>query len=806
MGSRMSRRRLPVFAPLFSLFAIALVVWLAAGFAPAVARAVPGIHHGLHEWGGDAHPAVVRARGVAFEPARIRIPSGGTASVRFVNADPGVRHNIAVYAGSNALFAGKVVAGPAVREYSFPAPPAGTYVLRCDVHAATTGFVEATGPPAARPGAVRALARNVADASHASEPIGEALLDYAFGLLNLGLGLFLVRRRPRDVTARFFGVAMLGTAAAYNLQGHTALTVIPRTGVLLHQLWHPFAGIAYLYALVVFPDGRLVPRLSRPWARRVYAVATLIAVAALMSRADLLYPEPGAGHAAAFVEFFGLLVPAVGMVSQLYRMRRATNLEERQRSRLLAWALTPSLCIGLVWVLMLGQGAGGAVPAELPRLAFRVFQPVFALIPIALVVGILRYRLWDIDVVVRRAVVFGALAAFIFAVYTVVVVVVGGALGSDDHVVASIAAMTVVAVAFEPVRERVHRVANRLVYGERATPYEVLAGLSHAMSEALSVSEVLPRMAEAAAKGVGAARARVRVVLAAGGERWASWPDADGPLDSRIPVVSDGEPIGEIAVGKRPGDAVTAADRRLLAELAAQAGQAMHNVRLTEELRARLDEISWHARELAASRRRLISAEDAARRTLEREISAGVGRQLTSARAALELSERTMAADAGAAVALLDDAVQRADEAQDALRSLSRGFWLPLLTDGGIVAALEAQARKAGYRVTIATSGLPATRFDPHAEAAVYFCCLEALRDAHSRAPDRPVVLTLGASNGWIEFSVSEGSPPDVSTRGISGDWPLRDRVEALGGAVEVRGGERGTTVVSGRVPVQPSV
>ena len=147
-------------------------------------------------------------------------------------------------------------------------------------------------------------------------------------------------------------------------------------------------------------------------------------------------------------------------------------------------------------------------------------------LPVATTIAILKYRLYDIDLVINRSVVFGAMGAFITTVYVAIVVVLGGLLGggSRPNLALSILATAIIAVAFQPVRERVQRLANRLVYGNRATPYELLSQFSHRVAGTYSTEDVLPRMARVLGEGTGASRADVWVRLGDGIAPAASWP------------------------------------------------------------------------------------------------------------------------------------------------------------------------------------------------------------------------------------------------------------------------------------------
>lgn len=207
------------------------------------------------------------------------------------------------------------------------------------------------------------------------------------------------------------------------------------------------------------------------------------------------------------------------MAAQGYRYRHASSEVERQQSRLLFWALVPALLVGL-FVLSRGINASAFSDFEgrpidiIPVALFRVFQPVFGIIPVALLVGLLRFRLWDVGRVLNRALVYGLLAAFVSVVYVGVVVLLGRAIGArDDNVVLSILATGLVAVAFQPVKERVQGLANRLVYGRRATPYEVLSAFAGRMAEEEETEDRLGRMARLLAEGTTAQRADVWLVV-----------------------------------------------------------------------------------------------------------------------------------------------------------------------------------------------------------------------------------------------------------------------------------------------------
>jgi hypothetical protein len=186
-------------------------------------------------------------------------------------------------------------------------------------------------------------------------------------------------------------------------------------------------------------------------------------------------------------------------------------------------------------------------------------------------------------------------------------------------------------------------------------------------------------------------------------------------------VIHRGDLLGALVVRRKAGDPLTATEEKLLADLASQASLVIRNVRLVEDLRA--------------SRQRIVAAQDERAKALERNIHDGAQQQLVSLAIKLGLLERTIGADDERARAMAGELEAEASEALDELRDLARGIYPPLLADKGLATALEAQARKAAVSVELTTNGIG--RYPPEVEAAVYFCCLEALNNVSKYA--RPV-------------------------------------------------------------------
>ncbi|MGI8519144.1 MAG: GAF domain-containing sensor histidine kinase, partial [Actinomycetota bacterium] len=440
----------------------------------------------------------------------------------------------------------------------------------------------------------------------------------------------------------------------------------------------------------------------------------------------------------------------------------------------------------------------------------------FVLIPIAVGIAILKYRLYEIDVIITKTVVFGALAAFITAVYVAVVAGVAAALGSgrEPNLFLSILATVIVAVAFQPVRERVQRFANRLVYGRRATPYEVLTLFTRSLAALVSAEDVLPEIARHTAEGLDAQSVTVTMNLPQGTEE-ANYPVGGAPagshLEETVPVSYQGEALGAITVHKPASEPFRAPEHRLLEGLAAHAGVVLHNYRLTLELRARLKELSEQADKLKSSRERLVTAADTSRRAIERAIRERVERRLIGIAEDLSVAEVAMKNEPASATGKLEELAVRTNETLEELRDLARGIYPPLLADKGLVMALEAHIRKTGLEASLHVDpALEGVRFERSIETSCYFCIREALDNVALYARGAEALVTLEQSAGRVSFSVTDEGPgfdPSIVTGAAPGRGQglqaMADRLAASGGELIVRSKPGQGTAVTGWVPLR---
>ncbi len=666
-----------------------------------------------------------------------------------------------------------------------------------------------------------------------TESQGSDLLVVSFFLFPV-VGYLLATRRPDNAVSW----VMLGIGAALGLSafmGSYASFAIhggiggPHLGAIVEALdqpmWIPIVAIPVTFLLLLFPEGHL-PSPRWRWFARVLGASMMVVFLGILL-------DPGTFEDSAFpnlqnplgiealrpvlsVAIFALVMLPIGvigsLVSLVLRFRRSNGIERLQLRWLVTAAGTVAILYALALLLSFGSTwATSATPGWLAILQ-GVAVASFGLIPIAIGVSVLRYRLFDIDVVISRALLFGAMAIFISGVYVGIVVGVGALVGSQASPVLSAAAAAIVALVFQPARRHAQRFADRLVYGQRASPYEVLSEFSERLGNAYANDELLPRMARALAEGTGASRADVWVRIGDELRAEAVWPqeaerpaslvasaNIEGsltPTSMLDPVRHQGELLGALSITKRPGDSITPNEEKLVRDLAAQAGLVMRNVALTEQLMGNIEE-------LRASRQRLVTAQDEGRRRIERNLHDGAQQQIVALTVKLRLLGQLVDRDAEKAKSMAADLQADANDALEQLRDLARGIYPPLLADQGLVAALEAQARKASVPTEVRSDGIG--RYPQDTEAAVYFCVLEALNNVAKYSGATRAEVSLSQTDGELGFAVIDnGTGFDTAeTCYGTGLLGMADRLDAIGGALQLVSRRAEGTTVEGRIPVR---
>ena len=641
-----------VFLVFFVLYTAGSIIWLLSGIPPILAGHSRAVHQTLHRWGASDQGFVgisktgLGQRATAdspWVPARtLAVPANTPVVIWFENRDPRISHNFAIYEanGVTRVFRGPTTLGPSRTRIAFTAPPPGSYVFRDELH--TSGSVELMAvepaheiPAWARwvPG-LRTAAVGAAFDSHIHRPALQVLLPYLFSALNIGLGILLIRVRPNDLAARLLALGMVGTAAVFNAPAHSGLQEMPWLAAKLHTNYHLFAGLAYVFALLVFPDGRLPASWSRrPWLTWPLLALYLVAAAVFFDRFRL-HGDPGG-----LVAFFGVLIPVAGITSQASRLRQASSAPQREQSRVLVWALSVALWAALVLfglkLVISGVGLSAARKQELDDLAFVVFPVLFAAIPLTLTAVLVRYRLWDMDRVINQTLVYGTLTGVLGLAYFASVYVLPRLLrpvvGRSDMIL--VASTVSVAVLFRPARDRIQALIDRSFYRSRYDAAKTLEAFSASLRDEIDLDTVADELVGAAEetmqparmalwlrRGDGAAdedqgaapaphRARhaevVPVQVDGDDPIVAHLEAAPGPVDLDelevdspardaleaagmhlvVPLVSQASLVGLLALGPRRSERDYAGDdRKLLEDLAQRAAPAVRVAQLVRQL------------------------------------------------------------------------------------------------------------------------------------------------------------------------------------------------------------------------------
>ena len=475
--------------------------------------------------------------------------------------------------------------------------------------------------------------------------------------------------------------------------------------------------------------------------------------------------------------FFLIMLSVLASVAcMLVRLHRSRGVA-RQQLRMLA-AGAASIGLGLL-ILIVGQAFNGGQQSWWSSVPLFL---AYAFLLACIAVAVLRYRLYDVEVILGRAVVLAIATAFVAVCYVGLVVALGRSAqdSTNGGFWTSLLLTVVVALAFQPLRRRVVRFADRLAYGSRAAPYDALADFSHRIGQSPAPGTLLPTIAAAAADVVHADRAVVRLDVEGGADRTAVWPSGAPAVESDvetvdhdvvIPVQDRQGALGSIGLDLPAGRDVRAQERRLLSDIAEQAALAFRNARLQVELAARVEQLDLRTKELTASRNRIIGAGDIERERLESALGHQVLPAMTQLRRELEEAARRVP-DERAIAGFAD----RATEALESLRELTRGIFPTMLPRSGLGPALASYVSRIERQDVLSIDEeVMGSRYSDRVEAAAYFCCIEA----------------LGHGTEHLDIALAhDGTDLVLRMHGVDLDGMDRlavlDRVEACEGRLEV--------------------
>lgn len=595
----------------------------------------------------------------------------------------------------------------------------------------------------------------------------------SFTLACFGLGSVVVAR-SLDPMARYAAVmlALLGGAGSpYTdpLSARPGLFVPARIGTFL--LVATIVGF-----LLIFPSGWVRPRWAL-WPAVALAGATLV----VMLSPNIYPPGPNPPDVLGALMLVGFVG---GLAAQTWRWFRISDREARRQTK---------------WVVL---GAAVAIPvlalsvtliAHLPsrfadELSFTAVNLGFLAIPVSIGLAVTRYRLWQVDFFVNRALVYGALSAILVAVYLVFVLGLQAVLAGRGQAVISLAAAGLVAVAFQPLRQRIQRVANRLMYGDRDEPLRVLLRLGRTLDETVSSETLLPRIVETVA---GALRIPyVAVALREEDEDVVAASHGQPTEDLlRLPLTHQGALVGELRLANRgPHDAFSPADLEVLRELAVHVGAAAKSVLLT--------------RELQRSRERLVAARAEERRRLRRDLHDGLSPQLVGVALRLD-GIRNRLAELPDISNELDELASRTRAAIADVRRLVYALRPPALDELGLIAAIRQSADVDGSGIEICIDAPESLPPLPAAvEVAAYRIAQEAVTNVVRHSGARNCRLSVTLEGGVLRLEVSDdgaGLSPNAS-HGV-GLSSMRERAEELGGRLDLETVVGGGTRIAALLP-----
>jgi signal transduction histidine kinase len=567
-----------------------------------------------------------------------------------------------------------------------------------------------------------------------------------------------------------------------------------------NPVWRPALDLWFVLILFesvvffcLFPNGRFVSR----WMWVVPVIGAGWVVAQWLD--PRLYPWK-----MSFQKGFGIIVVwlSIGLLVQFYRYRYHSNAIQRQQTKWVVFGMLAA-SLGVLGLAYNTAFPGVQLPSGIPTAAFDligypVIQLLMLFLPLTIAVAILRYRLWDIDILINRTLVYGSLTASVIGIYVVVVGTLGTTIQGRSNLLISILATGLVAVLVQPLRDRLQRGVNRMMYGERDDPVTVLSRLGERLEGTLAPDAVLPSLVETVAQTLKLPYVAIETI--SDGHPESTPSIAYGKPSSeviRLPLIYQSETIGQLLVAPRAlREVLSPMDHHLLENIAHQAAMAVHAVSLTADLQR--------------SRQRIITAREEERRRLRRDLHDGLGPNLASQGLKLAAAKRLLQEDPVSAVPLLDQVLEQNKSTVEDVRRLVYGLRPPALDELGLVAAIRdyvAGTDSNGalqIEITQSPGGLPP--LSAAVEVAAYRIVLEALTNVirHAQAHHCAVRFSCDQNNSHalLQIEIIDdgiGFPADL--RAGVGLRSMRERAEELGGSLTVES-RPGMTRILAALPI----
>jgi len=627
------------------------------------------------------------------------------------------------------------------------------------------------------------------------------------------IGALIASRHPRNPIGWIFTVvglleATTALTAAFTLYGSSASALYSLAAWLDYWVWLPASILPFTFVLLLFPNGKLLTPRWRliSWCA---ALGTAITTLSTMMQSESKIPltlEPNLASILTSSVFLDLLaylgagLLAVGLigsfVSLFLRFHRSKGIE-REQMKWVVYALGLSL-----FIIPLGSAAWAIWPESplVNEISIAATGLAILGIAVAAAIGILRHRLYDIDVIINRTMVYTALTIGVAILYVVIVGGLGTFFQIRGNLVLSLVATGLAAILVQPMRDSLQRFVNRLMYGERDDPYAVLTGLSQRLEGFLSPEAILPAVVETVAQAL--KLPYVAIALLQGGEL--SVVASYGLVGSdwlQLPLIYQGETIGQLRFSHRsPTEVFTTGEEHLLRDIARHIGVTAHTVRLTQDLRTL-------AKDLQRSREELVIGREEERRRLRRDLHDELGPQLASLKLNLDVARNLITRDPDAAEDLL---VQLRTQSQSAIADIRRLVYdlrPPALDELGLIGAIQEFSRqidhKEGLQIKVSNPKvlppLPAA-----VEVAAYRISLEAMTNFVRHSQGSTCQVAISHSDQLLQVEVSDdgqGFPRDKKA-GV-GLTSMRERAAELGGTCEIESHSPGGTSIIARLPLR---
>lgn len=625
------------------------------------------------------------------------------------------------------------------------------------------------------------------------------LASMAAFLLSFSLAAVLYRRKWDERMAPFisfyllgYGAVMAGPLESWSMYwlGGSGFAINAQAVVMTTPT---------IALMALFPNGRFAPA----WTRWLVVFSFIWMPIAIFFPASELYQAPSATLLLFLFFILSIFVP--GLYAQIYRYRRVSSATERQQTKWVVFAL----CLWSAYV-MLSTGPYfymESLPPGAPRPWWALATTLgwwlsLNILPLSLAVAVWRYRLWEVDVFINRALVYLALTACVIGIYILAVGALGLLFQAQANSWIALLATGLVAVLFAPLRERLQRGVNRILYGQRDEPFAVLTQLGKRVESALAAEMVLPTLVETISQTL--KLPYVAIALKQGdGFRIAEayGKPVDDPI--RFPLSYHGSEIGQLLLARRaPEEAFSEAEVSLLGNIATQAGAAVHAVQLTAELQR--------------SRQQLVTALEDERRRIRRDLHDGLGPTLAAHMLKAGSARALLGDQQPEAGRMLDELENDLEETLRQIRTLVYNLRPPALDQLGLAGAikdyagqidrgngpLEAGGEGNALVITV-TAPEPMPALPAAVEVAAYRIVQEALANVarHSGARHCQVELACGDSLYLAIRDDGTGLPPGY--RPGLGLASMQERAAELGGRCQVKAAPGGGTQVLATLPIQ---